>query len=137
MTHHAGTEAEETSIGELVSQVSQQTSRLVRDELALAKAELKDSARHAGMGAGLFTAALVLALFALGALIATAIIALDLALPLWLSGLIVGLVLAAAAGGAALAGKKQVGQAAPVADRTVETTKQDVQEIKEAARHDR
>lgn len=137
MTHHAGTEAEETSIGELVSQLSQQTSRLVRDELALAKAELKDSARHAGMGAGLFTAAVVLALFALGALIATAIIALDLALPLWLSGLIVGLVLAAAAGGAALAGKKQVGQATPVADRTVETTKQDVQEIKEAARHDR
>jgi hypothetical protein len=137
MTHHAGTEAEETSIGELVSQLSQQTSRLVRDELALAKAELKDSARHAGMGAGLFTAAVVLALFALGALIATAIIALDLALPLWLSALIVGLVLAAAAGGAALAGKKQVGQAAPVADRTVETTKQDVQEIKEAARHDR
>jgi uncharacterized membrane protein YqjE len=137
MTHHAGTEAEETSIGELVSQLSQQTSRLVRDELALAKAELKDSARHAGMGAGLFTAAVVLALFALGALIATAIIALDLALALWLSGLIVGLVLAAAAAGAALAGKKQVGRAAPVADRTVETTKQDVQEIKEAARHDR
>jgi hypothetical protein len=136
MTHQAGTE-DKASVGELVSELSQQASRLVRDEVALAKAELKDSARHAGMGAGLFTAALILGLFAVGTLIATAVIVLDLALPLWLSALIVGLVLAAAAGVVALAGKKQIGEASPVADRTVETTKQDVQEIKEAARHDR
>jgi uncharacterized membrane protein YqjE len=137
MTQQARTEAEDASIGELVSQLSQQTSRLVRDELALAKAELKDSARHAGMGAGLLAAAVTLGRFAFAVLVATAVIALDLVLPLWLAALIVGLVLAAAAGGAALAGKKQVEEVAPVADRTVETTKQDVQEIKEAARHDR
>jgi len=137
MTPEAGTGRQDASIGELVSQLSEQTSRLVRDEMTLAKAELEDSARHAGLGAGLFTAAGLLGLFAFGVLISTAIIALDLALPLWLSALVVGLALAAAAAAVGLTGKKQVDQVSPVVDRTVGTMKDDVHEIKEAARHDR
>jgi uncharacterized membrane protein YqjE len=124
------------STGQLISQLSEQTSTLVRSELALAKVELTNSAKHAGLGAGLFSVAGVLAWFGLGALIATAIIALDLVLPLWAAALIVTLVLFVAAGIAALVGKKQVQQVAPTPERTVENVKLDVQEVKESRSHD-
>ena len=124
------------STGQLISQLSEQTSTLVRSELALAKVELTNSAKHAGLGAGLFSVAGVLAWFGLGALIATAIIALDLVLPLWAAALIVTLVLFVAAGIAALVGKKQVQQVTPTPERTVENVKLDVQEVKESRSHD-
>jgi uncharacterized membrane protein YqjE len=124
------------STGQLISQLSEQTSTLVRSELALAKVELTNSAKHAGLGAGLFSVAGVLAWFALGAMIATAIIALDLVLPLWAAALIVTLVLFVAAGIAALVGKKQVQQVTPTPERTVENVKLDVQEVKESRSHD-
>lgn len=60
------------STGQLFSQLSEQASRLARDELRLAQVELKDSARHAGLGAGLFTATGVLGMYGLAALTATA-----------------------------------------------------------------
>jgi uncharacterized membrane protein YqjE len=85
-----------------MGQLSEQTSRFVRSELQLAKVELTNSAKHAGLGVGLFSVAGVLAWFGLGALIATAIIALDLVLPLWAAALIVTSVLFVAAGIAAL-----------------------------------
>jgi uncharacterized membrane protein YqjE len=121
------------STGQLISQLSEQTSTLVRSELQLAKVELTNSAKHAGLGAGLFSVAGVLAWFGLGALIATPIIALDLVLPLWAAALIVTLVLFLAAGIAALVGKKQVQQVTPTPERNV---KLDVQEVKESRSHD-
>jgi uncharacterized membrane protein YqjE len=124
------------STGQLISQLSEQTSTLVRSELQLAKVELTNSAKHAGLGAGLFSVAGVVAWFGLGTLIATAIIALDLMLPLWAAALIVTLVLFLAAGIAALVGKKQLAQAAPTPERTVENVKLDVQEVKESRSHD-
>jgi uncharacterized membrane protein YqjE len=124
------------STGQLMVQLSEQTSRLIRSELQLAKVELKNSAKHAGRGAGLFGAAGVLAWFGLGALIATAIIALDLVFPLWAAALVVTLVLFVAAGIAALVGKKQVQQVSPTPERTVENVKRDVQEVKESRSHD-
>ena len=124
------------STGQLISQLSEQTSTLVRSELQLAKVELTNSAKYAGLGAGLFSVAGVLAWFGLGALIATAIIALDLVLPLWAAALIVTLVLFVAAGIAALVGKKQVQQVTPTPERTVENVKLDVQEVKESRSHD-
>ena len=124
------------STGQLMSQLSEQTSRLVRSELQLAKVELKNSAKHAGLGAGLFSVAGVLAWFGLGALIATAIIALGLVVSLWAAALIVTVVLFVAAGTAALVGKKQVQQVTPTPERTVENVKLDVQEVKESRSHD-
>jgi len=126
----------EPSVGQLVTQLSEQTSRLVRDELHLAQVELKNTAKHAGLGAGLLSGAGVLALFGLGTLITTAIVALDLVLPLWLAALIVTVVLFLAAGVGALLGKKQVQQASPTPERTVDSVKRDVQEIQEARHHD-
>ncbi len=124
------------STGQLISQLSEQASRLARDELRLAQVELKDSARHAGLGAGLFSAAGVLAMFGLAAMVATSIIALDLVLPLWAAALIVTVVLFIAAGIAGLMGKKQVQEASPTPERTVANVKRDVREVKESRSHD-
>lgn len=119
-----------------MSQLSEQTSRLVRSELQLAQVELKNSAKHAGLGVGLFSVAGVLAWFGLGALIATVIIALDHVLPLWASALIVTFALFAAAGVAALLGKNEVGRVTPTPERTVENVKLDVQAVKGSSSHD-
>lgn len=126
---------EEPSVGELMTRLSEQTSRLVRDELALAQIELRDTAKKAGKGAGLLSAAGVLALFGLGAAIATAIIALALVLPWWASALIVTGVLFLAAGIAALVGRREVQQVSPTPERTVENVKQDIDEVREARHH--
>jgi len=106
---------------------------LVRSELQLAQVELKNSAKHAGLGVGLFSVAGVLAWFGLGALIGTAIIAVDLVLPLWAAALIVTLVLFVVA---ALVGRRQVQQVTPTPERTVENVKLDVKEVKESGSHD-
>ncbi len=119
------------STGQLIGQLSEQTSRLVREEIELAKLELKASARHGGLGVGLFGVAGLLGLFGLASLIATAIIALDLAVPLWAAALIVTAAILLAAGVAALVAKNQVGQASPKPERALDGIKLDVQELKE------
>jgi hypothetical protein len=127
---------DEASVGELMTRLSEQTSRLVRDELALAQVELKNTAQQAGKGAGLLSGAGVLTLYGLGAAIATAIIALGLVLPLWLSGLIVTAVLFVAAGVAGLLGKKEVEQVSPTPQRAVENVARDVEQVQEARHRD-
>ncbi|MCH1865977.1 phage holin family protein [Nocardioides sp. CFH 31398] len=125
-------EAEPTT-GELLSRLSEQTSALIRSEMRLAQAEMTQKAKRAGIGAGLFGAAGVIALYGVGAAIATIIIALALVLDLWLSALIVTVVLFVVAGVAALVGKGQVQQATPVApEHAVENVKRDVETVKEA-----
>lgn len=130
------TTATDPSVGQLMTQLSEQTSRLVRDEMALAQLELKQTAQQAGKGAGLLSGAGVLALFGVGAAIATGIIALALVLPLWAAALIVTAVLFIAAGIAGLLGKKQVQQVSPTPDRAVANTKLDVEEVQEARHRD-
>jgi Flp pilus assembly protein TadB len=128
--------ASNASIGELMSQLSSQTSRLVRDEMRLAQKEFQESAKHAGIGAGLFSVAGLLALFGAATLIGAVVAALSLVLPVWAAALIVGAVLLGAAGIAALVGRSQAREATPAAPRTVETVKADIEELKDA-RHDR
>ncbi len=120
------------SIGELMSQLSTQTSRLVRDEMRLAQKEFQESAKHAGIGAGLFSVAGLFAFFGAATLIAAAVAALSLVLAVWASALIVGVVLFVIAGVAALVGRNQAREATPAAPRTVETVKADIQELKDA-----
>ena len=122
-------------MGELMTQLSSQTSRLVRDEMRLAQKEFVESAKHAGIGAGLFSAAGLLAVFGLGSAITAAIAALSLVVPVWAAALIVAVVLFAAAGIGALVSKKQLDQASPTPEMTVATVKQDIHELKDA-RHD-
>lgn len=128
--------AADPSLGELMSQLSAQTSRLVRDEMRLAQKEFQESAKHAGIGAGLISVAGLLALFGLGVLIAAAVAGLSLVVDVWLAALIVAAVLFLIAGIAALVSKKQVDQVTPAAPRTVETVKDDIAELKDV-RNDR
>jgi hypothetical protein len=127
--------AAQKSTAELVQQASEQLSRLVRDEITLAKAELAEKGKRAGIGAGLFGGAGALAMYGLGAAIATGIIALDLVLPLWLAALIVTVVLFAVAGVLALLGKKQISRAVPPEPlAAIESVKADVDEVKHAVK---
>ncbi|MFI5937195.1 phage holin family protein [Actinoplanes sp. NPDC051494] len=126
------------STSELVQKASEQLSRLVRDEIALAKAELAEKGKHAGIGVGLFGGGGVLAMYGVGAMIATLIIVLDLFLPLWLAALIMTVVLFAAAGILALLGKKQVTKAVPPEPKSaIASTKADVDEVKHAIKSGR
>ncbi|MBV8947162.1 MAG: phage holin family protein [Solirubrobacterales bacterium] len=128
----------DASIAELVKQLSEQSSRLARQEVELAKAEMTAKGKRAGLGAGMFGAAGMLGLYALGALIAAAILALATAVDPWLSALIVALVLGAIAGVLALQGKSKVQQATPpVPEQATESVKEDVQWAKTRARQAR
>jgi uncharacterized membrane protein YqjE len=118
----------EQPVGELLKQLSQDTATLVNKELELAKAELAEKGKKAGMGAGMFGGAGLVGVMALGALTACFILALDTAMKSWLAALIVAAVYAAIAGVLALLGKSKVQEATPpVPEQTVETVKEDVQ----------
>jgi len=116
------------STGELVQRLSTQLTALVRAELALARAELKEKGKHAGLGAGLASAGAVLALFGVAALLTAAIAAIALALPVWLAALIVGVAVLIVAGLLALAGRSQLRRATPpMPSETVEGVRRDVE----------
>ena len=115
-------------IGELMKQLAQETSTLVRQEIDLAKAELGEKGRKAGIGAGVLGAAGIVGLLAAGALTAFLILVLDTFLPAWLAALIVGVVYAAIAGVLYLQGRKKLEEAGrPIPEQTVETVKEDVE----------
>ncbi|WP_030908154.1 phage holin family protein [Streptosporangium amethystogenes] len=119
---------------ELIRQMSEQVSRLVRDELRLAKAELTEKGKHAGIGAGLFGGAGVVALFGTGSLIAAVILLLAYVMPAWVAAAVVGVVLLALAGVLGFSGKRQVAEAAPPTPvRTIESVRDDIYAVKERA----
>ncbi len=89
MTTQSGPPGDEKSLGQLVSELSEQGARLVRAEIDLAKAEITGRVKLLGLGGALVAVGGLLALYLLGAGIATAIIVLDLWLDLWLAALIV------------------------------------------------
>ena len=122
----------EQSIGELTKQLADQTTQLVRQEVELAKAELAAKGKQAGLGAGMFGGAGVLGLYALGALTAAAILALDTGMAGWLAALIVAALYGAIAGTLALVGKGRVQQATPpVPEQAIDSSKEDVEWTKQ------
>ncbi len=125
------------STAELIKQLSAQTSTLVRQELDLAKAELVDKGKKAGLGAGLFGAAGVFGLYAVGAVMACMILALSTAVAGWLAALIVAVVFAAIAGVLALSGKNKVQAGVSVPQQTVDSMKEDVEWTKQRAKRGR
>ncbi len=125
----------DASMGELMTQLSSQTSRLVRDQLKLAQKEFQAAAKHAGIGAGLLSVAGLLAFLGFTTAIAAGVAALSLALPVWAAALIVAALLFMAAGVAALVSKKQVHEVSPPR-QTVDNVRKDISEVKDA-RHDR
>jgi uncharacterized membrane protein YqjE len=121
------------STSELVQRAAEQVSRLVRDELALAKAELAEKGKHAGIGVGLFGGGGALALYALGVLVAAGVLALDLVWPAWLAALVVAVALLLVAGVLALIGRSQVRRAVPpVPQSAVQSVRADLDTVKAA-----
>jgi len=129
---------EEKSLSELVQQLSEQTTALASKEVELAKAEMAVKAKRLGVGAGAFGAAGIVALFAVGALTATLILALATAMSAWLAALIVTALYAAVAGILALTGKQKLDAGTPpVPKQTIESSKRDVETAKERVKEGR
>jgi MFS family permease len=129
------TQLEDRPVAELVRQLSDQTTTLVRQEIELAKAEMTAKGKQVGIGAGAFGAAGLVGLYAVGAITACLILALSTAVAGWLAALIVGVVYAAIAGILALVGKKKTQAGAPpVPERAISSTKEDVEWAKTRAK---
>jgi uncharacterized membrane protein YqjE len=128
----------EHGTGELLKELSDHTTTLVRQEIELAKAELGEKGKKAGLGAGMFGGAGLFAVFALAALTTCIIVALDSAMPLWLAALIVAVVYGAIAAVLALQGRNKVQQAGPpLPEQATESVKEDVQWAKTQAKSGR
>ena len=128
---HAGNgsadDPRERPIGELVKELSQQTSTLVRKELELAQAELQQKGRLAGKGTGMLGGAAAAGLLALGALTTALVTLLDDAMATWVAALIAMALWAVIALVLAKAGQKALKGATPPVPQTVETVKEDIQ----------
>lgn len=132
--HSTSGNSNDKSAAELLRDLSQQTGDLVRQEMELAKAELRVKGKAAGMGAGMFGGAGVIALYGVGALTAAAILGLAIVLDAWLAALVVGGAYLALAGILALTGKKKVEQATPpLPEQAIESSKEDVEWTKQRA----
>jgi uncharacterized membrane protein YqjE len=131
---NGGEDLRDRPIADLLKQLSEQTTTLVRQELELAKAEVSEKGKKAGQGAGMFGGAGVSALLGLGAITAAAITLLDNAMSTQLAALIVGVVWFAIAGVLALQGRNKVQEATPpVPEQATESVKEDVQWAKTRA----
>ncbi len=119
-------------------ELSEQTTTLVRQELELARLELTDKGKRAGIGVGMFGGAGAMGLYAFGALTACLILLLATAVTAWLAALIVAIVYGAVAGGLALSGKSKVQHAVPpVPEQATESVKENVQWTKTRAKQAR
>lgn len=127
-----GTTGERT-LGQLVSDVSTDLSQIMRGELELAKAEIKQDVTHAGKGAGMFAGAALFGLYGLGLLFLGLAAVLALWLPWWAGLLIVAGVLFLVAGILALIGKKQVTQVKGKPEKAIDQGKQTVEKLKASA----
>jgi MFS family permease len=125
---HNGGDLRERPIGELLKQLSEETTTLVKQELDLAKAEVAQKGQQAGKGIGMFGGAGVVGFMAFGALTAFFILLLDGAVPNWAAALIVAAVYGAVAGVLALQGRNKLKEASPpVPEQAVDSVKEDVQ----------
>jgi hypothetical protein len=121
-------------LGELVQDLSRQTSTLIRQEMRLAQAELAEKGRHAGKGAGMFGGAGLIALYGVGALVAAAILGLATVLEPWIAAAAIGAGLLLVAGVLALTGKKEVDEATPPKpEQALDSVQRDVETVKARA----
>ena len=128
----AGTDA---SVGQLASQLSEQLSRLVRAEMALAQVEAKHRAKRYGLGFGMFGASGAFLFFGAGAGVAAAILGLANAVPGWLAAVIVAAALMVLAGVVALTGKKSIDRGGPpIPTETMRSVREDAAVVKGALR---
>lgn len=131
MVTHSTAPGEARTLGQLVGDLSEQTTRLVRAEIDLAKEELSAKAKRAGIGSGLLTAAAVLAAYTFAVGIAVVILAIAVALPAWLAALIVFAAMLAVTAILAAVGARQLKKSAPPKpEAAIENLKEDVSALK-------
>jgi uncharacterized membrane protein YqjE len=136
--HNGDTRARERPTAELLRELADQTTTLVRKEIELAKVEVSAKGKEAATGAGMFGAAGLFGVFAFGALTACLILALAELVPAWLAALIVAAIYGAVAGVLALRGRTRVQHATPpVPEQAVESTKEDLEWVKTRAKSER
>ena len=124
-------QTQDQTLGALVHQLTQQVPELIRSEMRLAQAEVAQKGKRAVVGIGMFSVAGLLAFFAFGSIVATAILALSLVVDAWLAALIVALVLLAGAAVAGLVGKNKVAEAgSPAPERAIQGLKEDIATVK-------
>ncbi|MCE7010908.1 phage holin family protein [Kibdelosporangium philippinense] len=129
------TPAQDKSVGQLVTDLSDGLKRLVRDEIRLAVFELRHKGKKAGVGAGLFGAAGLFAVLGLATLVAAVVLALALVMAAWLSAVLVAAALLIVAGIAALIGKSQISRATPpVPAEAIDSIREDVRTIQQGVR---
>src|SRR5829696_36928 len=127
--------ADDKPLGELVQDLSRQTSTLIRQEMRLAQAELAEKGKHAGRGAGMFGGAGLVALYGVGALIAAAVLGLATVLEPWIAAAATGAGLLLIAGMLALTGKKELDEAGPPKpEQTLDSVQRDIETVKARAR---
>ena len=118
-------------LGELFSELANETSTLVKQEVALAKVEIAQKASQVGRNVGFLVVGGAVAYAAFLALMAAVIIGLARVMPAWGAALLVGVVVAAAAGLLIYKALSALRAADPVPRQTVETLKEDAQWVKE------
>jgi putative superfamily III holin-X len=124
----------ERSVASLFGDLARETSRLFRQEVALAKAELVANLGKLGTGAGELVVGGFIAYAGLLVLLAAAVLGLSEVLAPWLSALIVGAVVLLIGLGVALKGKRDVGAKSLVPDRTLRTLREDAEWAREQMR---
>ena len=121
-------EKRQESVSELIKDLSRDISDLVRQEIELARAEMMEKGKKAGIGAGMFGGAALMGAAAVGGSMATIIIVLDLWMPLWLAALITTVLYAAVAAVLAMRGRDELRQTGtPIPEKTKESVKEDIQ----------
>jgi uncharacterized membrane protein YqjE len=133
--HDTAADRRDESVAELVKDLSRDVSKLLHEEIALARAEMTEKGRRAGMGAGMFGAATAFGLVTLGGSMATIIILLDKVMPLWLAALLTTLAYGGVAWVLAMRGREELQRmGTPVPERTTESVKEDIQWAKTHAK---
>lgn len=131
--HHPN--SHEASTAELLSQLGDQVTRLVRDELRLAQLELQRKAKRLGLGLGMAGAGAMLGFFAMASGVCAAIAAIALVLPVWAAALIIMAILGGLGGMLALTGRKQAQRGSPpIPSQAIAETRRDIDMIKESTR---
>lgn len=128
---HVGRPVEEESIGQLMGEVLQDVSKLFRQEVALAKAELKEEASKAGKAGGMLAGA-GFAGYMVAVLLSLALVfALDAVMPLGWAAVIVAVLWAIVGGVLYSMGRKRMKDVDPVPRQTVETLREDAQWVRD------
>lgn len=124
--------SDERSLGQLFADFSRQLSTLVRQEIALARAEMTARATSAGRGAAMVGAGGALAYAGLLAIVAAIVLLLvDAGISPWLAALLVGVIVAAIGGALVMSGRSTIQQSDLTPRRTIETLKDDTDWAKE------